>query len=284
METDKETLTIQTPEQVGFQYALAGLGTRATAFILDTAIRALLILFIFVVVFSISRWLPRLDATGMLKTLPRNWILALGILAYGVIDLGYFLIFEALWSGQTPGKRSQGLRVMRVDGQPIGWLESALRNILRALDMLAGFYPIGLVVMFLSPRSQRIGDYAAGTVVIRERQYHIPTSGVPTSGIATSGVSQSRVPEDRSGTGAPGAGMDLDIEPYVSRLEPRQYEVLRSFLQRRGGMDPNHRKEISGVLCARLFEIWGISPVLKGSREAFIEEVVGMYERTRRAI
>ena len=279
METDKETLTIQTPEQVGFQYVLAGLGTRANAFILDTAIRGLLILFIFVVVFSISHWLPRLVPTDLLKAIPKNWFLALAILAYGVIDLGYFLIFEALWGGQTPGKRYQKLRVIRADGQPIGWLESALRNILRAVDMFAGFYPIGLVVMFLSPRSQRIGDYAAGTVVIRERAYQVSISGV-----SISGTSLHPAPEEGSGIGAPGAERGLDIEQYVSRLEPRQYEILRSFLQRRESMDPNHRKEIARVLCARLFEIWGISSLHKVSREAFIEEVVAIYEQKRRAI
>ncbi len=268
METDKEILTIQTPEHVGFQYVLAGLGTRAMAFILDTLVRGLLILFIFVVVITISELLPRLDPTGLLNAMPKNWILALGILAYGVIDLGYFLFFEALWGGQTPGKRQQKLRVIRIDGQPIGWLESALRNILRAVDMLAGFYPVGLLVMFLSSRSQRIGDYAAGTVVIREGQHQIP---------------KSRAPEAQAQPGA-GEKTGLDLEQYVSRLEPKQYQILRTFLQRRDNMDPENRKELARVLCERLFEKWGIPARQRFSRETFIEEVVGVYEQRKRAV
>ncbi|MFC1581185.1 RDD family protein [Thermodesulfobacteriota bacterium] len=264
METDKEILTIQTPEHVGFQYVLAGLGSRAMAFILDTLIRGLLILFILVVVVTTSELLPQLDPTGLLNAIPKNWILALGFLAYGVIDLGYFLLFEALWGGQTPGKRQQKLRVIRIDGQPIGWLESALRNILRAVDMLAGFYPIGLLVMFLSSRSQRIGDYAAGTVVIREGQRNVPK-----------GRAQYQTAEEKTG---------LDLEQYVTRLEPKQYQILRTFLQRRDNMDPENRKELARVLCDRLFEKWGISSRQKFSRETFIEEVVGVYEQRKRAV
>ncbi|MGD8530784.1 MAG: RDD family protein, partial [Syntrophobacterales bacterium] len=115
MGTAKETLKIQTPEHVGFQYVLAGLGTRATAFLLDTAFRGLFIFFIFLTMLFLGRLLPELDPSGLLSDLSKNWILALAVLAYGVVDLGYFLLFEALWSGQTPGKRLQKLRVIRVN-------------------------------------------------------------------------------------------------------------------------------------------------------------------------
>ena len=117
METVKETLTIQTPEHVGFQYALAGVGTRSMAFLVDTVIRGLLILSVFVVFMLISKWFPALSP-AVFADLPMNWIIAVGVLAYGVLDLGYFLIFEAMWSGQTPGKRFQKLRAIRIDGQP----------------------------------------------------------------------------------------------------------------------------------------------------------------------
>jgi uncharacterized RDD family membrane protein YckC len=264
MQTAKETLTIHTPEHVGFQYVLAGLGSRASAFLLDTAIRALLIFFIFIVIILLSQWLPSLVPTGLPANLPKSWIMALGVLAYGLVDLGYFLLFEALWSGQTPGKRQQKLRVIRVNGQPIGWLESAIRNILRAADLLAGVYPMGLIVMFLSQRTQRIGDYAAGTVVVVERRHNVPKD-------------RTRLRHERVEIGS-------DIEPLISTLEPKQYQILRSFLQRRQEMDRSHRQELARVLAHRLLERWGISPKLKASYEAFLEEVVGAYERSRRAI
>jgi uncharacterized RDD family membrane protein YckC len=264
METAKETLKIQTPEHVGFQYVLAGLGTRSTAFLVDTVVRGLFILFIFLAVVLFARWLPQFDPTGIFAAIPKTWFFALGVLAYGLVDLGYFLLFEALWSGQTPGKRMQKLRVIKVNGQPVGWLESSIRNILRAVDMLLGFYPLGLFVMFLSSRSQRIGDYAAGTVVIVERRRNVPMNKTrlrPTSKL--------NLPE---------------LELHISTLEPKQYQVIRSFLQRREAMDATHRRELARLLTRRLMKRWGISLGEGIPDEPFLEEIVEIYERTRKAI
>lgn len=264
METTKETLKIQTPEHVGFQYVLAGLGTRGTAFILDTVFRALFILFIFVLMMLLAKWLPELDPTGLIASIPKTWLLAIAVLAYGVVDLGYFLIFEALWSGQTPGKRMQKLRVIRVNGQPIGWLESSIRNILRAIDILAGFYPLGLFVMFLSSRSQRIGDYAAGTLVIVERRRNVPMDRA-----RLRSTSKLNLP---------------DLELHISALEPKQYQVIRTFLQRREALEESHRRELARFLVQRLLKRWGISLSPDITDESFLEEIVGIYERTRKAI
>ena len=264
METANETLKIQTPEHVGFRYVLAGLGTRSTAFLVDTVVRGLFILLIFLVVMLLARLLPEFDPTGIFAVIPKTWFLALGVLAYGVVDLGYFLIFEALWSGQTPGKRMQKLRVIKVNGQPIGWLESAIRNILRAVDLLLGFYPLGLFVMFLSSRSQRIGDYAAGTVVIVERRRDVPMDKT-----RLRSTSKLNLPE---------------LELHVSTLAPKQYQVIRSFLQRREAMEGTHRRDLARLLTHRLMKRWGISPRVPLNDESFLEEIVGIYERTRKAI
>ncbi len=257
METPDEILTIRTPEHTGFRYVLAGLGTRAMAFLIDTLIRGLFILAVFVSVSVVSGWIPALSVS-VLKSLSKSWILALGILAYGVVDLGYFLLFEALWNGQTPGKRLQRLRVIRADGQPVGWLESSVRNILRAVDMISGVYPLGLIVMFLSRLSQRIGDYAAGTVVIVERR--------------------------RRGLGEAAGRRTPDLEIHVGTLKPDQYRLIRSFLDRRHEMDGDHRRRLSRELASRLSAQWGLPPRGDTSCEPFLEDVAGTYERTRRAI
>lgn len=264
METTKETFTIRTPEQVGFQYVLAGVGSRFAAFLVDTVIRAVFAVFIFVLVVLFSKWLPALNPTGVMDALPKAWIAALGVLAYGLIDLGYFLLFEAFWSGQTPGKRLQGLRVIRQNGQPVGWSESSVRNILRAVDILAGVYPLGLIVVFLSRSNQRIGDYAAGTVVIVERRRHVARD-------------RTRLRKDEP-------GREPDIEFHISRLESEQYRVLRSFLQRREDMDQGHRRKLARLLALRLMDRWGISASGKPSYEAFIEKTVALYEQKKRAI
>jgi uncharacterized RDD family membrane protein YckC len=264
METTKETLTIQTPEYVGFQYILAGLGSRAAAFLLDTAVRALIVISLFAAVMLLSRWLPALDPTGLLAGASKTWIMALGVTAYGVVDLGYFLLFEALWSGQTPGKRNQGLRVIKNNGQPIGWLDSAIRNILRAVDLLAGVYPLGVVVIFLSRTNQRIGDYAAGTVVIAERRRNVP--------------------RDRTRLRRNDTLKSVEVESHISRLEPEQYQILRSFLQRRDTMDKASRNDLAGILSRRIMERWGIGSRPNISHESFLEQVVALYEERKRAI
>jgi uncharacterized RDD family membrane protein YckC len=264
MEASREILTIQTPESVRFQYVLAGVGSRAVAFLLDTAIRYLSILVMVVLVWWFGSLLPVLDPTGALDGTSKTWIIALAVLAYGMVDLGYFLFFEALWNGQTPGKRKQGLRVIRSDGQPIGWLESAIRNILRAVDVLLGFYPIGLIVIFFSRNNQRIGDYAAGTVVVVERKSK-----------AFQGMSR---PLDTKTLTHP------EIETYLTLVEPAHYRVLKSFLQRRGQMDERSRHELARTLALQLIEKWRMPSRLRSSYEAFLEEVVSLYEERKRAI
>jgi uncharacterized RDD family membrane protein YckC len=264
MKITKETFVIRTPEYVRFQYVLAGLGSRATAFLLDTAIRFLFILCLLFSAILISEWLPAVIPMDLFRKLSKSWIMALGVLAYGVIDLGYFLFFEALWSGQTPGKRQQRLRVIKSNGEPIGWLESSIRNILRAVDILLGFYPVGLIVMFLSKSNQRLGDYAAGTVVIVERRRKVPK-----------GRTHLR----------PSANLKYpEIQSHVTQLKAQQYQVLRSFLERREAMDETHRRQIAQMLVRQLTEHWKIRPQFDVSNELFLEEVVVLYEQTKRTV
>jgi len=267
VETAKDRLTIQTPEQVGFDYVLAGLGSRSAAFLMDTAIRWFIVLAVFAVLTLVLRFLPSKDFSQWMADPSKPWafwFIAVAALAYSFVELGYFLIFEALWSGQTPGKRRQGLRVIRIDGQPIGWLESSIRNILRAVDLLAGFYPLGIVVVFLSRNNQRIGDYAAGTVVIVERKQSVPA--------------------ERKQALAPRGLTHAETEWYVSRLQPAQYQVLRSFLDRRAQMEKEHRHELARLLCHQLFKQKSKSGRISVSYESFIEGIVALYEKRRRAI
>ncbi len=264
MEMTKETFGIHTPEQVRFQYILAGLGTRATAFLLDTAIRALFVLCIVIAFLLPASWSPKIVPSDFLGGLSRAWLMALGVIAYGLVDLGYFLIFEALWSGQTPGKRQQKLRVIRTNGQPVGWLESSIRNIIRAVDIFLGFYPVGLIVMFLSKNNQRCGDYAAGTVVIVEGRRPVPIGS----------------PRLRSA----GRGSSMEIELHIGRLTGAQYQVLKSFLERKESLDLSHRRQLARTLVGHLSEQWKMSPSSTLSDEDFLEEIVMLYERRKRAL
>ena len=90
------------------------------------------------------------------------------------MQFGYFAMFEAFWNGQTPGKRWTHLRVIKDSGRPINAYDAILRNLLRIVDNLPTLYAIGIVTMLISKENKRVGDYAAGTVVVHEK----PLQGV----------------------------------------------------------------------------------------------------------
>jgi uncharacterized RDD family membrane protein YckC len=161
-----EQLTISTPEQVAFHYEMADIGSRFVASLLDH-----LILITILVIINCAFYGVVLGSVmqGSDDT-PVYILLAIITLVSFAIFWGYFAIFETIWNGQTPGKRSGRLRVIRRDGQPIRAGESMIRNLVRLVDFLPGFYGIGLITMFINKDACRLGDLAAGTIVVREGQ------------------------------------------------------------------------------------------------------------------
>jgi len=163
MTLPEETLDIQTPENVAFGYQVAGIGSRFLATLLDTILIVLLqiaVILVFVLV---------LNAFDLLGQTIAAWVYALlGIVGF-IFFWGYYIFFEMLWNGQTPGKRWVGLRVIRTDGTPITLSESFIRNLTRLVDFLPAMYGIGIISMFLDKQSRRLGDLAAGTLVVHDR-------------------------------------------------------------------------------------------------------------------
>ncbi len=163
MSLPEETFDIQTPENVAFGYQVAGIGSRFLATLLDT----LLILLLQIVVILV--FVLVLSAFDLLGQTIAAWVYAvLGIVGF-VFFWGYYIFFEMLWNGQTPGKRWVGLRVIRTDGTPITLSESFIRNLTRLVDFLPAMYGIGIISMFLDKQSRRLGDLAAGTLVVHDR-------------------------------------------------------------------------------------------------------------------
>lgn len=152
----RDEYEVRTPEAVVLSYSLAGIGSRFLAALIDFIIMVVLL-------FAVL-----LGALG-LSLLGTNAAIIFFATASFVVVWGYYIFFEALWSGQTPGKRNLGIRVIKTSGLPIGFLESVVRNLVRVVDFLPSFYGLGVIVMFAGPRPRRLGDYAAGTVVVRER-------------------------------------------------------------------------------------------------------------------
>jgi uncharacterized RDD family membrane protein YckC len=164
-----EQLTISTPEQVAFHYEMAGIGSRFMAALIDylivgTAILLVICAYSMLASASLAASISG-DDSGALGL---NIIQAVLVVVIFLIFWGYFALFELVWNGQTPGKRAGKLRVIRRDGQPIHAGEAMVRNLVRIVDFLPGFYGIGLVTMFIDKDARRLGDLAAGTIVVRE--------------------------------------------------------------------------------------------------------------------
>lgn len=155
-----EFLTIDTPENVMFGYEVVGLGSRFIAAMIDT----LLIIFLQLIVYlGLLVVVVSLGDGGM----GGNWLTAVIILIAFLFLWGYYIYFETSWNGQTPGKKWAGIRVLRQNGMPVTLSEVIIRNLIRIVDFLPVLYGLGIVVMFADRQSRRLGDLAAGTLVVR---------------------------------------------------------------------------------------------------------------------
>jgi uncharacterized RDD family membrane protein YckC len=158
-----DVIKIDTPENVTFDYDVAGIGSRFLAALVDTGIILLLQIVVFAVFFLLLSTEYALIENAM------SWALAaIGLISF-ILLWGYYVFFEFLWNGQSPGKRLIGLRVIRVDGTPISESESIIRNLVRLIDFMPMAYGVGVVTMFINSNSRRVGDLAAGTVVVHDR-------------------------------------------------------------------------------------------------------------------
>jgi uncharacterized RDD family membrane protein YckC len=174
-----DRVTIATPEGVTIELVLAGLGSRFIARLLDSVIQLGII-----IVLAIGTALASPPGTV------RAGVLALTFL----VIFAYDVPFEVLNSGRTIGKMTAGIRVVAVGGEPVSFLGSAIRNILRIVDFLPVAYAVGSITIVVTSRDQRLGDLAAGTVVVRDKYPGVGTTmtaplTVPASAVATWDVS-----------------------------------------------------------------------------------------------
>jgi uncharacterized RDD family membrane protein YckC len=160
----KDQYKVVTPENVELNYAIAGIGSRFLALAIDGLLQWILIIGV-------------LSCLHMLKlnTLQSkiiDWRTSLtGSLLIGllfVVLIGYYIIFETFMNGQTIGKRLINIRVRKEGGYAPSFWDILLRNIVRMADFLPSFYLLGLAVMFTNKKAKRLGDYAAGTIVVKE--------------------------------------------------------------------------------------------------------------------
>jgi uncharacterized RDD family membrane protein YckC len=266
---NEETLIIETPERVPLHFALASIGNRFLACAVDHTLQLVAIILLYIGFYIVAD-IVSLGAT--LKDAPK-WVIALMIIFVFLIISGYFVFFEWLWNGQTPGKRWLKLRVIREDGRPITFWEAAVRNLLRTFDMMpAPFYSIGLISVFINDKDQRAGDLIAGTVVVREREAEAPSFeqvfAAPVSDVAYR----------RSFRPTP---FTADLN---SLTEP-EIEVVETFLRRRWDLPDVQRQWMAWrVAMPIMYRLRPNYDLANFSYEGFLEELLHRYRALHRFV
>ncbi|HHV60065.1 MAG TPA: RDD family protein [Clostridiaceae bacterium] len=197
-------IEIPTPENVNLEFELAGLGSRFGALLIDALIQAGLILIAFLAMIFGS-----IDFAN-----PGNYssiVIAMGIVLVYLIFFGYHTFFELVKNGQTPGKRLFKLKVIKKNGQSLNFLDSFLRNILRIADFLPGFFLTGSLFIMFSSKYQRLGDFAANTLVVKTLNSEKPI--------------KANIPVSDSDTDVP------IINNYP--VNNNEYAILKEFMEKR---------------------------------------------------
>ena len=211
----RQHLEVETPEHVVLDYEIAGIGSRAMAAFMDMGILMLwgLALLVLAITFSAGAG----DST---------WFLAIYGIVWFASSWGYFVFFEGLRGGQTPGKRRVGIRVVRDTGHPISVGAAAIRNLLRIADFLPPPYLLGALLVGIHPRAKRLGDLVAGTVVVWDR---------PSSRESVTRVEPTALAEVGG----------------VAELTEEEYRLLVDFLARAETLEPAASRRLGAQLVQR---------------------------------
>ena len=272
----EETLIIETPERVQLAFALASIGNRFLAVAVDHFLQYLTIFIAAWAFISLSNFGKSGSTAASLEFFEEmpKWTLACLIIVIFLIFSGYFVLFEWLWNGQTPGKRLLKLRVIREDGRPVTLWEALARNLLRIFDAVPGFvapvYSVGLISIFLSKRDQRIGDVFAGTVVVRERADEAPTFQETFS----NPISDAALRRVQKRT---------DFQANITDLNVEEIEVVESFLRRRWDLSERQRLWMAWrVALPLMYKLKPNYDLQTFTYEGFLEEIVHRFYARQR--
>jgi uncharacterized RDD family membrane protein YckC len=245
-------LTIDTPEQTALEYPIAGLGSRFLAILADTAIQLVLAFFVVIGGSILSFGVRIFGGLGP------QWIAAIVVFLIFLLYSGYFALFEIFWNGQTPGKRYAQIRVIKDDGRPIGAFEAVVRNALRIVDALPAMYGVGLISIFLSPQSKRLGDFVAGTVVVHEKTLEGVRPYTETK-------------------------IDYTLPPIDdSQVTLEEVRLIETFLNRRDSLDPAVRTTMAVQIATRLADKMDVKIYGWPRTERFLEAVIEQCRQSNR--
>ena len=214
--TFEDRISISTPEGLDIELNLAGLGSRIAAATIDTLILGVMVILAAFGMFGLADWF-----SSPLLAIGIGWLVLL------LIVIGYFVAFEVFNEGKTPGKSMFGIRVLGVDGEPVGFGPSMVRNLLRLVDLFPALPILGPIAILVSDRNQRIGDLAARTLVVRLERPHEAAVAMPV--------------------------LDPRASAWdVSGVHATDLDLARRFLARRAELTPHKRTEHASVIATRL--------------------------------
>ncbi|EAM51003.1 RDD family protein [Crocosphaera watsonii WH 8501] len=250
---------IETPESVELEFTLAGIGNRVYAFVIDMIILGLIITILLIIAAFFLFNIPIISSLfGIEEEQVSLWILAIQFFIIFATYVGYFVLFETLWQGETPGKRFVKIRVIQDNGRPITLQQATLRALFKPVDDL---FFLGLLFVILGKREKRIGDWVAGTLIIQEAK-----------GKKGTDLTVSQEAENLT--------KYLQNNTDLSRLLPEDFAALRRYLQRRDEMFTEARMELARKLAYQVKDIIGLQEIPEGTTSnLFLEAVYLAYQK-----
>jgi uncharacterized RDD family membrane protein YckC len=278
-----DQLNIDTPEQVELEFSVAGIGSRFVAALLDN----LIVFAFFFVEFLVLFMIGAAAASGAIAARGDNeaakWFLAALIFIDFLVFWGYYGLFEAYWHGQTPGKRAMKIRVIKDSGRQITLFESLARNLIRVVDYLPGMYLVGVITMLCNKRNKRLGDIAAGTIVVHERAdeqpliYQTSTTLIAPVGFAAQPFAQETL--------APWAKPVAAMFPAdaVAKLGAQDIVVIETFFARMLDLPLETRAAVAYRMVGQMAAKMGV-PVPEGNPERALEAMAFQMRGSGRAL
>ena len=250
-------INLQTPESVELEFTLAGIGNRSLALIIDYIIFGLTILSVWIIsAFLTFQLVPNLFNNGVIDRLAQ-WIWAIQSITTFAIYVGYFVVLETLWRGQTPGKKWTKIRVIRDNGKPERLPQAILRALLRPIDDMLF---IGVFFIIFNEREKRLGDMLAGTIVVQEEESKLNKIEIS--------------PE------AEDLAVQLRTEAEIDNLLSEDFATIRDFLQRRKNIILEYQHQLSRKLAQQVREIILLKDAPEGySNSQFLEAIYLAYQQ-----
>ncbi len=265
-------ILITTPENIAIEYELAGLGTRAAAYLIDSLLKLLVWLGIGLVglVLSVIASLAGWHGFSKLVETFADFLKAAYIIIGFLIFWGYGILYEINWNGQTPGKRQLGLRVMREGGYPVNVFGVVIRNLLWVVDFLPMMFFAGMVSILATRDYQRIGDLVGGTLVVKQRPSHSLEGLLRVAHITPEHLNKEALEQ---------------IMTQAETLTPDEYRAVRHFTERRRQLTFDSQQAAAVKIAVPLMRRLNIVPppgATMVNYADFLEYLAVAYEQLRR--